>query len=123
MTPIENLPNLDWSEIAKAEIELTGSDLIRQSSVAYQLGHAAIAGLVYFSFTSPPLFWFALARGVSIRDLIDFRAKRELIPVGAFTMVDIDHERSERFALFYGFEDTGQIINQLGHTYKIYRRA
>lgn len=123
MKAIDKLPDLDWSEIAKAEIALTGPDLIRQSCVAYQLGNVAIAGLVYFSFTSAPLFWFALARGVTIRDLIDFRAQRELIPTGAFTMVDEDQPRSIRFAEFYGFEFTGETMDQLGHTYKIFRRV
>jgi hypothetical protein len=80
MSPIDNLPNLDWNEIAQQEIIITGANLVAQSDFAYQIGRVAIAGLIYHSYVAPPWFWFALAKGVTLRDLIDFRALREEIP-------------------------------------------
>src|ERR1044072_1341899 len=73
MNPIERLPDLDWNEIARQEIVVTGADLVAKSDFAFQIGRVAIAGLIYHNYISPPWFWFALAKGVTIRDLIDFR--------------------------------------------------
>lgn len=123
MNPIDAIPDLDWSEIAKQEIIMTGANLVAMSDFAYQIGKVAIAGLVYSSYTAPPWFWFALAKGVRIRDLIDFRALREQIPVGAYTAINADWPESIRFAEFYGFVDTGQQRIFGGKFYKIFRRT
>ena len=123
MNPIDNLPNLDWNEIAKQEIIISGADLVAKSDFAYQIGRVAIAGLIYHSYTAPPWFWFALAKGVTIRDLIDFRALRETIPTGSQTAVCDKWPNAVRFAEFYGFENTGEERTYGDKLYKIYRRA
>lgn len=123
MNPIERLPDLDWNEIARQEIIVTGADLVNKSDFAFQIGRVAIAGLIYHNYTSPPWFWFALAKGVTIRDLIDFRAMREEIPLGALTPVCEAWPNAIRFAEFYGFEDTGEKRLLGDKPYKIYRRT
>lgn len=123
MNPIRGLPNLDWNEIARQEIIVTGADLVSRSDFAYQIGRVAIAGLIYHSYVGPPWFWFALAKGVTIRDLIDFRALREQIPQGALTAICEKWPNALRFATFYGFEDTGEERLYGDNLYKIYRRS
>lgn len=123
MSPIDHLPNLDWNEIARQEIIITGANLVAQSDFAYQIGRVAIAGLIYHSYVAPPWFWFALAKGVTLRDLIDFRALREEIPQGALTAVHDGWPNAIRFAEFYGFTYIGRDQLVEGKTYKIYRRA
>lgn len=123
MSPIDKLPDLDWNEVAKQEIIVTGADLVSRSDFAYQIGRVAIAGLIYHSYISPPWFWFALAKNVTLRDLIDFRAFREEIPEGALTAVCDEWPHAVRFAEFYGFEDTGETRPCNDRIYKIYRRV
>lgn len=123
MNPIDKLPDLDWNEIARQEIIVTGANLVARSDFAYQIGRVAIAGLIYYSYVAPPWFWFALAKGVTLRDLIDFRALREQIPQGALTAVCEEWPNAVRFAEFYGFEDTGERRPNKGKPYMIYRRA
>lgn len=123
MTPIDSLPNLDWNEIARREIIITGANLIAQSDFAFQIGRVAIAGLIYHNYLSPPWFWFALAKGVTMRDLIDFRKLRDEIPQGAMTAVCVDWPHAIRFAEFYGFVYTGEERIYDGKTYKMYRRT
>lgn len=123
MKVIKGLPDLDWNEIARQEIIVTGANLVAQSDFAYQIGRVAIAGLIYHSYVCPPWFWFALAKGVTIRDLIDFRALREEIPAGALTAICEDWPNAVRFAEFYGFEDIGEVRLYGDKVYKIYRRT
>lgn len=123
MNPIDKLPTLDWNEIARQEIIITGANLVSQSDFAYQIGHVAIAGLIYHSYVAPPWFWFALAKGVRLRDLIDFRALREQIPRGALTAINEEWPNAVRFAEFYGFEYTGEKCLLENKPYMIYRRA
>lgn len=123
MTPIKALPNLDWSDLAKQEIIVAGEGLVAQSDFAYQIGRIAIAGLIYTSYTAPPWFWFALAKGVTIKDLLDFRVLREEIPRGALCAVNEVWPEAVKFAKFYGFEDTERERVVEGKTYKIFRRV
>lgn len=123
MNPIDKLPDLDWTDVTREELVITGDDIVRRSDVAYRIGNVAVAGLIYYSFCSPPWFWFGLAEGVRFRDLIDFRALREKIPQGATTAINAMHDKSLRFARFYGFEPTGQVREFAGNKYLIYRRA
>lgn len=123
MNPIKGLPDLDWNEIAQREIIVTGADIIAKSDFAFQIGRVAIAGLIYHNYISPPWFWFALAKGVTIRDLIDFRALREEIPQGALTAICEEWPNAIRFAKFYGFENTGEQRRYGDKPYKIYRRT
>lgn len=118
MSPIKSLPNFDWNEIAKREIELTGEELLAQSDYAWAVGNVAVCGLIYRTFTSPAWFWFALSSGVTFRDLIDFRRLAELIPSGTLTAVREDLVLAKRFAEFYGFTATEQRVDD----YIIYRR-
>lgn len=123
MIPIEKLPDLNWNDIAVRELSLLEDDLVGSSTVAYRIGNVAVAGLIHDSFTSPPWFWFALAKDVTMRDLIDFRRFQEKIPSGALTAVQKDNERALRFATFYGFIDTGKEASNRDIEYKILRRA
>lgn len=124
MNPIKAIPNLPWSPAAQFEIALAGDDLVAQSDFAYQIGQVAICGLIYSSYVAPPWFWFALAKGTTLRDLIDFRRTyMEMIPLGAMTAVRAEAKESIRFAEFYGFEATGDKRRYKGHTYLLYRRV
>lgn len=122
MNPIDFLPDFNWSEHARAEIAVSGQDLIDQSEVKFAVGEVAIAGLVYTSYTSPPWFWFALAEDVRMSDLIDFRRLQAMIPPGALTAIRQDRPLLRRFASFYGFSDSGREQQHNGLTYLIYRR-
>jgi len=102
---------------------MTGDELLRQSDFMWRLGDVAICGLVYSTFTSPPWMWFALAKGVTLRDLIDFRRLAELIPPGTTTGVRADLPVPIRFAEFYGFKPTGAVHEHEGHEFKIFRRG
>lgn len=122
--PIKKLPELDWTDNSSFEIAEAGGDyLVQQSDCAYMVNNVLVAGLVYRSFTSPPWFWFALAKGITFRDLIDFRRLKDYIPLGALTAVAVDFQLAHRFAKFYGFEDTGEPHSFHGRDYTIYRRA
>lgn len=124
MTPIDKLPELQWNDIALEEM-LAGEtdDLVATSEVAYRVGNLAVAGLIYHTFLQPPWFWFALAKGVTIRDLLDFRRLKERIPHGALTAVNIKHHEAIRFAELYGFERTGKMEVHNDKTYLIFRRT
>lgn len=123
MKEISRLPELDWCERAKAQMARTdGEALLRASQAAYRLGNAAVIGLIYQSFFSPPWLWFALAQDVTMRDLIDFRRMQHLIPRGALVAIEDGDEVAYRFAAFYGFTDTGTLSEQDGLTYTIMRK-
>lgn len=123
MTPIDSLPDLDWSDIAREEIVAAGAELVSKSDFAYRIGNIAIAGLIYSSYTAPPWFWFALTNGITLKDLLDLRAKREKIPQGAITAVNKNLPEAIKFAKFFGFEDTDRIRLVDGKIYKIFRRV
>lgn len=122
MNPISKIPALKWSPIAAEEIALTGQQLLDQSDFTWQVGQVAICGLIYSNYLRPPWFWFALAEGATMRDLIDFRRLAQLIPEGAMTAVRSDRPTAIRFAEFYGFSDTGTWRGHGGFDYKIFRR-
>ena len=119
---IRELPELDWSDQALIEIGNAGADVLAKSQLILQLGNVCIAGLIYGSFTSPPWFWFALARNVGIRDLIDFRGASQRIPWGARTAIREDYEAAHRFARFYHFVPINEIVEYLGVPYVLYRK-
>lgn len=123
MTPIDSLPDLEWSRIALEEMGVSGSAFIQESTVAFRIGDVAIAGLIYTSYLSPPWFWFASARGITLRDLIDFRRLAANIPKGALTGIRVGHEPSVRFAKLYGFEETEQQAEHCGITFTIFRKS
>lgn len=125
MTPIDRLPPLDWSDIAREQIALEpdADALVQRSTVAVRIRDVLSAGLVYENLVSPPWFWFLLAKGVTLRDLIDFRRLRDEIPEGALTGVVADDQAAIRFAEFYGFVPTGESVDYAGRVLKIYRRA
>ena len=97
---------------------MTGEELLAQSDFMWRVGEVAICGLIYQTFTSPPWFWFALAKNVTFRDLIDFRRLATLIPLGTYTAIQANLPLAKRFAEFYGFKSTDQ--EREGYT--IYRR-
>lgn len=124
MKEIKELPAWDWSNRAKAQMLHYDAETMLQSSyVAYQLGTAAVVGLIYVSLLAPPWLWFALASEVTMRDLIDFRRLRDRIPTGALTAIEEDDEIALRFASFHGFVDTGRIIEAPEGNYIIMRKA
>lgn len=123
MTPIKRLPELDWTDLAAEHIKMTGAEIVEQSHCAYQIGNIAVAGLIYDNFLRPPWFWFALAKGASIADLLDFKRLIRFIPIGAQTAVDADNEVTLRFASVFGFADSGESFTVDDKTYKIFRRV
>jgi len=120
---ITDLPPLNWSDQAKAEMQVFGCKPPAGTALAWQLGEYAVCGLVYTSFTSPPWFWFALADGVGLRQLIDFRRLVAYLPRGTATAVMEDFEEGRRFAEVYGFMKTDQVVNTGGLVYRIYKRS
>lgn len=118
MTPINQLPSFDWNDQAKEEILREGQDLINRSHFSWAVGDVVICGLIYSTYTSPPWFWFAMSKGVTLRDLIDFRRLARLIPRGTMTAVAETFREGIRFAEFYGFTETDHTVDG----YKIYRR-
>lgn len=124
MIPIDKLPDLDWSDVARVQLaEQDGDALVGSSTVAYRIGEIAVAGLIYHNLLSPPWFWFALARNIRHGDLLDFRRLKNHIPIGALTGVDKDDERCVRFAKLYGFVPTQEEHRQGDKTYQIFRRV
>lgn len=123
MNRIDKMPNLDWADHSASEIARERGDvLIKSSDVALQIGDVAIGGLIYHTLTSPPWLWFALAKGVTLRDLIDFRRMQTVIPVGTLTAVSDEHTNAKRFAVLYGFEETGETHLREGIVYRVYRK-
>lgn len=122
MIPIKQLPDLDWSDQARKEILISGQSLLDETDFAWMIGRVAICGIIYKTFTSPPWFWFALAKNVTLKDLIDFRRKAELIPKGTLTAVHVNFVEGIRFAKFYGFEATEQLERSGDNLYRIFRR-
>lgn len=124
MTPIHKLPALNWTDNSAYEIHaVSGDELLAQSDFAWQVGNLFVMGLVYSTYTSPPWLWFALSKDVKFRDLIDSRRIKDYIPTGTLTAVAEDFPVAQRFARFYGFEETGERVEFTGRGYLIYRRA
>lgn len=122
MIPIEVLPDLPWSAIAKRQIHRTGVDVVQMSDAAYRIGNFAAAGFIYQTLTAPPWFWFVLAKGATMRDFIDLRRFQNNIPRGSLTGVEKDDAIALRFAKFYGFEETDLAAWQDNVEYLILRK-
>lgn len=124
MKEIKALPELEWCARAKKQMNETDpAALLATSQVAYQIGNAAIVGLIYTSMLGPPWLWFALADNVSFGDLIDLRRAQEKIPKGTLTSVELGDEIAIRFATFYGFRPTGQKHKNGDSVFAIMRKA
>ena len=124
MTPIDKFPNLNWTEHTRNELEEFNMDeVFARSQLVWQIKDIIAVGLIYTSFTGPPQMWFALAEGVTFRDLIDFRRLQEEIPIGTLVTVSSDFKVGHRFAKFYGFEDTGERKGFKEREFHIYRRV
>jgi hypothetical protein len=122
MNPIDQFPNLDWSEHAQEELLITDArELMMVTDFAWKIGNIAAIGLVYSSFAAPPWMWMIFAKGVTNRDLYDFRRKATLIPKGTLTAVKASFEMGLRFARLYGFEEAGDTVVK-GLDYKIMRK-
>lgn len=121
MIPIEinELPSFDWSDLARLEMQEHGLDLIRQTDRMWRVGNVAVCGLIWSSFYQPPWMWFALGKGVTVRELLDFRGLARLIPAGTTTGVRKDQKGALRFAELYGFCPTGDEAGD----YRIYRKG
>jgi hypothetical protein len=116
------MPDLKWLPHSENEIALTGAELINYSDTCYQIGEIIAVGFIYHNYLSPPWMWFALAEGITLGHLIDFRRLSEEIPQGTLTGVRSDYELGFRFAKLYGFEDTGDVRKHVGISYNIFRR-
>lgn len=123
MNPIRELPPLNWTEHAAAEICLNGQAVLDASTGVWQIGSVAIAGLIYHSFTDPPFMWMAVSKDIQFKDLLDFRRYAEMIPSGTTTYVNVTSEVAFRFARLYGFRGTGRYVHQNDNTYLIMRRG
>lgn len=120
---IKEIPDWTWMVKSQEEMTLAGSGIIEQTDFMWRVGNVAVAGFIYYSFLSPPAMWFALAKDVTIRDLVDFRKIAELIPQGTITLVEDKFTTGLRFAKLYGFKETGDEETHFDKTYKIMRRA
>jgi hypothetical protein len=110
INPILSLPDFDWNEQAQKEIALNAQQVLDQTTVMYQVGEVAVIGLIYRSLALPPWMWFALTKGVGFRQLVDFRMLARKIPYGTATSVAEGWVVGNRFAKFYGFVPTEQVI-------------
>lgn len=117
---IRKLPDFDWMDIARFEMLEAAGEVVSASDTMWQLGNAAVCGFVWNSFTSPPWMWFALSKGVTMKDLVDFRRMACRIPRGTLTAVKDDFEVGAKFAKFYGFKPTGQNVWTAKAVYNIY---
>lgn len=120
---IHQLPDLNWSEHAKREIEMTGEELVELSDFVFRIGNVASIGFVYSSFLTPPWMWFVLADNITIGDLMDFRRLTAKIPKGTLTSVANDFPPALKFARLYGFELTGEEVDYSGKLYKVMRKV
>lgn len=123
MKPISEIPDWAWVAQAEKEIKLGGTRVLERSCMAFAVGNVAICGLIQETLSNPPWFWFALAEGVTLRDLLDFRRLAELIPVGAQTAVEVGFTEGLRFARLYGFEEVGPEVEAEGVRLKVFRRT
>lgn len=117
MKMIKELPNLNWTERAKKQLEMTGKELVEQSQVAFTLRDKVVVGLIYQNLFAPPWLWFLLAQGASFRELVDLRNSRDMIPVGTKTAVEADDDLALRFATYYGFTNLNEVIEFQGTDY------
>lgn len=125
MNPIElitALPKWKWKPQSENEISITGVELVAKSDFVWRVGNVAVVGFNYTSLTSPPWMWFALADNVGIRDLVDFRRCARMIPKGTLTAVNVDFAVGLKFAKLYEFEETGTVVEDCGHSYRIMRK-
>lgn len=120
--PIKELPKFNWLEHSKREIALTGVDLLFQTTFMWKVGNVAVVGFIYSNLLAPPWMWFALAKGITIGDLVDFRRLTKLIPSGTLTGIQADYKLGIRFAKIYEFEDTEHLREYAGIDYKLFRK-
>ena len=119
---ITSLPSLEWSPIAQIEMEENGFAFLDKTDVMWQVGDVAVCGFTWHTFFQPPWMWFALARGVTMRHLIDFRRIAKQIPHHTLTAVREDNEIAHRFATFYGFVPLGNQLVTDKASYTLYRK-
>jgi hypothetical protein len=89
---------------------------------AYQVDDLFIAGWHYPVLAGPPWFWFALTKdfvGMKLRRLKELQPR---IPPNAHTAVELGWQAGDRFARFFGFRPTDQVLEVDGTEYIVYRR-
>lgn len=121
MTPIDSLPNLDWTEESAKEIA-AHSTLVEDSDFAYQLGDWFVGGWHYPSLIGPPWFWFALAKGADVARIRQLRLLQPRLPADMHTLVRREWTTGDRFARFFGFKPTDEVHVVDGEEYLVYRR-
>ncbi len=120
---ITGLPDWRWKPNSEKELGLTDiSSVVDESDFIWRIGNVAVAGFVYTSFVSPPWMWFVLADDVGFTDLLDFRRLASQITPGTLTVVAADFLVGLRFAKFYGFEETGDVVIHNLREYKFMRK-
>lgn len=120
---VDRLPDLDWSERALFELDRYGDQFLARASSIYQLGAFGVLGLNYSSFLSAPWLWFMLAKNSDWQSLKDLRKEVHRVPSGCLTVVEDGYTVGERFARFFGFEQTNSSFVIGGLTYNEFRRA
>lgn len=120
---VDKLPDLNWSQQARTELDLHGNAGLNSATQIYQLGRVGVLGLNYPTLVSPPWLWFMLAQAANIADLKNLRRESLRIPPGTKTCVQDGYAAGERFAAFFGFVPTGDCFTLKHLTYNIYRRA
>lgn len=119
MIAIETLPDLPWTEQSAAEIA-KAPGLVEDSDFAWQVDDLFVAGWHYPVLAGPPWFWFALTENFERKDVRRLLILRPKIPAGAFTAVQRDFVAGHRFAKYFGFQPTGDVVEG---DYLVYRRA
>lgn len=109
MIPINHLPDLDWTEQSAREIEKSPT-LVEDSDFAWQIDDLFIAGWAYPSLVAPPWFWFALTKKFARKNVRRLMELQPRIPPNAHTLVLRDWGLGERFAKFFGFLPTDEMI-------------
>ena len=120
---VEQLPDFDWSEQALFELDRYGDAFLAKASSIYKLGTFGVLGLNYSSFLSAPWLWFMLAKNPDWQSLKDLRKECHRVPKGCLTVVEDGYTTGERFARFFGFEQTGNSFVIKGLTYNEFRRV
>lgn len=120
--PTDHIPNLDWQDHFRHELE-AAADVLAVSDFVGRIGNVASFGYIYYSLMAPPWMWFLLAKNVSFKDLIDFRRLAVQIPKDTKTTVRLGHDEGFKFAKFYGFVETDEVLTHRGVDYRVMRKV
>ncbi len=121
MIQINALPELDWTEQSAKEIARSPT-IVEDSDFAYQLGDWFVGGWKYPSFVGPPWFWFALSKQAGVGQLRRLKVLQPMMPADLHTAVLRGWTVGDKFAKWFGFKPTDEVMDIEGEEYLVYRR-